>query len=101
RMVHDTPERALQEMQAVLRSNDIGQQTLAMQMEESNPPALVDLRGYVDLYTRSSRQMVLHEMIEKRYAVRPYGWPTEEFLLLVPRLLVSGDPSLMLDGGIL
>jgi len=101
RMVHDTPERALQEMQAILRSNDIGQQTLAMQMEESNPQAIADLRGYVDLCTRSSRQMVLHEMIEKRYAVRPYGWPTEEFLLLIARLLVAGDLSLMLDGALL
>ena len=88
-------------MQAVLRSNDIGQQTLAMQMEESNPQAIADLRGYVDLCTRSSRQMVLHEMIEKRYAVRPYGWPTEEVLLVVARLLVSGDLSLMLDGALL
>jgi DNA-binding phage protein len=101
RKVHDTPECASQEMQAVLRSNNIGQQTLAMQMEESNPEAIADLRGYVDLCTRSSRQMVLHEMIEKRYAVRPYGWPTEEVLLLVARLLVLGDISLMMDGALL
>ncbi len=101
RKVHDTPERALQEMQAVLRSNDIGQQTLAMQMEESNPQAIEDLRTYVDLCTRSSRQIVLHDMIEKRYAVRPYGWPAEEVLLLLARLLVLGDVSLMMDGALL
>jgi hypothetical protein len=98
RKVHDTPERAVQEMQAVLRSNDIGQQTLAMQMEESNPQAIEDLRTYVDLCTRSSRQIVLHDLIEKRYAVRPYGWPAEEVLLLLARLLVLGDISLMMDG---
>ena len=40
RKVHDTPERAMQEIQAILRSNDIGQQTLAIQMEESNPQAI-------------------------------------------------------------
>ena len=45
--------------------------------------------------------MVLHEMIEKRYAVRPYGWPTEEVLLLLARLLVLGDISLMMDGALL
>ncbi len=101
RKVHDTPERACQEMQAVLRSNDIGQQTLAMQMEESNPQAIEDLRTYVDLCTRSSRQIVLHDMIEKRYAVRPYGWPAEEVLLLLARLLVFGDISLMMDGALL
>jgi len=101
RNVHDTPERALQEMQAVLRTNDIGQQTLAMQMEEHNPEAIADLRSYVDLCTRTSRQMVVHEMIEKRYAVRPYGWSTEEVLVLVARLLVLGDISLMMDGALL
>ncbi len=101
RKVHDTPARALQEVQAVLRSNDIGQQTLAIQMEESNPEAIADLRGYVDLSARSSRQIVLHEMIEKRYAVRPYGWSTEEVLLLLARLLVLGDISLMMDGALL
>ena len=40
RKVHDTPERAMQEIQAILRSNDIGQQTLAIQMEESNSQAI-------------------------------------------------------------
>jgi hypothetical protein len=100
RKVHDTPERALQEMQAVLRSNDIGQQTLAMQMEESNPQAIADLRTYVDLCTRSSRQIVLHDLIEKHYAVRPYGWPAEEVLLLLARLVVLGDISLM-DGALI
>jgi hypothetical protein len=101
RRVHDTPERALQEMQAVLRSNDIGQQTLAMQMEESNPQAIEDLRTYVDLCIRSSRQIVLHDLIEKRYAVRPYGWPAEEVLLLLARLVVLGDISLMMDGALI
>ena len=37
------------EIQAILRSNDIGQQTLALQMEESNPQAVEDLRNYIDL----------------------------------------------------
>ena len=101
RKVHETPERALQEMQAVLRSNDIAQQTLAMQMEESNPQAIADLRTYVDLCTRSSRQIVLHDLIEKRYAVRPYGWPAEEVLVLLARLLVVGDVSLMMDGALI
>ena len=40
-------------------------------------------------------------MIEKRYAVRPYGWPDQEVLLLLARLLVLGDISLMMDGALL
>jgi hypothetical protein len=101
RQVHDTPEQARQEIQAVLRSNDIGQQTLAMQMDESNPQAIEDLRTYVSLCSRSGRQIVVYDMIEKRYAVRPYGWPAEEVLLVLARLLVLGDISLMMDGALL
>jgi len=61
-----------------------------MQMEERNPEAIADLREYIALSTRTSRQMVLHEMIEKRYAVRPYGWSTEEVLLLLARTAGPG-----------
>ena len=39
-------------------------------------------------------------MIEKRYSLRPYGWPDEEVLLLVARLLVLGEISLMMDGAL-
>lgn len=101
RTVHDTPEQARQEIQAVLRSNDIGQQTLAIQMNESNPQAIEDLRTYISLCTRSGRQVVVYDLIEKRYAVRPYGWPAEEVLLMLARLLVLGDISLMMDGALL
>jgi hypothetical protein len=40
-------------------------------------------------------------MIEKRYSLRPYGWPEEDFLILVARLLVRGDISLMMDGALI
>jgi hypothetical protein len=99
--VYDTPEHARQEIQAVLRSNDIAQQTLAIQQEENNPQAIEDLRNYVDLCAKASRQIVLHDLIDKRYGVRPYGWPEHEVLLLVARLLVLGEISLMMDGALI
>ena len=49
----------------------------------------------------ANRQIVLHDMIEKRYSLRPYGWPEEDFLILVARLLVRGDISLMMDGALI
>jgi hypothetical protein len=101
RKVHDTPESALREIQAVLRSNDIGQQTLAMQLEEGNTQAIEDVRGYIELCTRASRQIILHDLIEKRYALRPYGWPDLEVILLLARLLVVGEINLMMDGGLI
>jgi hypothetical protein len=93
-------QEPLKEVQAVLRSNDIGTQTLALKSEEGNKQALDDMRNYVALMAASSRQIVLNDMIEKRYSLRPYGWPDDEVLLLVARLLVLGEISLMMDGAL-
>jgi hypothetical protein len=41
---HLNPE-PLKEIQAILRSNDIGQQTLALEMEEGNKQAIDELRS--------------------------------------------------------
>ena len=86
------------EIQSILRSNDIGKEQLLFEKGENNPEALEDLRSYVELCARTSRQLVLHDLIEKRYTLRPYGWPDDEVLLLVARLLVLGEISLMMDG---
>lgn len=88
------------ETQAILRANDIGQQTLALDVEDSNKQAVDDVRNYVGLMASQSRQVVLHDMIEKRYSIRPYGWPDDEVLLLVARMLVLGEISLMMDGAL-
>lgn len=90
----------VQEIQAVLRSNDIGQQTLALELPESNPDALKELRQYIDLCTRASRQMVLYDMITGRYGQRPYGWPDLEVALLLARLLVLGEIHLVTGGDV-
>jgi hypothetical protein len=91
-------DEPLKEVQAVLRSNDTAKEALLFQSGENNPEALEEVRTHVDLCSRNNRPVVLHDMIEKRYALRPYGWPDEEVLLLVARLLVLGEISLMMDG---
>lgn len=88
------------EIQAILRANDICQQTLALDVEEGNKQAIDDVRNYVGLMASSNKQIVLHDMIEKRYSIRPYGWPDDEVLLLAARLLVLGEISLMMDGAL-
>lgn len=96
---HLNPDPA-REIQAILRANDIGQQTLALDPEEGNKQAIEDLRNYLGLMASQNRPVVLHDMIEKRYAIRPYGWPDDEVLLLVARLLVLGEISLLMEGGL-
>ena len=93
-------ENPLKEIQAILRSDDISQGSL-VKLEETNSQALEDLRQYVELSTKVSRQIVVQDLIEKRYALRPYGWPELEVALLIARLLVLGEISLMMDSAVL
>lgn len=87
----------LKEIQAVLRSNDIAKEQLLFEKGESNPEALEDLRNYLQLCSSRSQQVVLHDMLEKRYSLRPYGWPDEEVLLLLARLIVLSEVTLAMD----
>ena len=40
-------------------------------------------------------------MLEKRYSLRPYGWPDEEVLLLLARLIVLSEINLVMDAALL
>lgn len=97
---HLSPE-TLKELQAVLRSNDTARETALLLAGENNPEALDDLRNYLHLSSMKSQQVVLHDMLEKRYSLRPYGWPEDEVLLLLARLVVLGEVTLMMDGSLL
>lgn len=97
KQLNTDPQR---EIQAVLRSNDIAQQTLAVLTDEANPQALDEVRGYVDLCTKASRTIVLHEMIETRYGIRPFGWPDWEVVLVVARLVVLGEIQVVMSGAV-
>ena len=91
-------QEPLKEIQAIIRSNDIGQQTLIMATEEGNKQAIDDLRNYVALMSSNNKQIALQDMIDKRYSLRPYGWPEDEVVILIARLMVLGEISLMMDG---
>ena len=91
-------DEPLKEIQAVLRSNDIGQHNLGMDMPESNPQATEDLRSYIELCTKTSRQIVIFDMIATRYANRPYGWPELEVILLLARLYMAGEVQFVSGG---
>ena len=88
----------LKEILAVLRSNDIGQYNLDMDMPESNPRATEDLRTYIALCKKTNRQIVLFDMITKRYANRPYGWPELEVVLLLTKLIMAGEAQCVSGG---
>ena len=89
---------AMKEIQSVIRSNDIGQQSLAIQTEQGNPQAINELRDYLRLCTGASKTVVLHDLVEDRFSSRPYGWPSLETILLVARLVVIGEIHLVRSG---
>ncbi|MCK4303758.1 MAG: BREX system P-loop protein BrxC [Candidatus Eisenbacteria sp.] len=86
-----------QEIQSTLRANDIEQVNIAMASPEANPEALDDLREYIRLCAMTSKRIVLHELIDKRYGGRPYGWPELEVVLLVARLAVLKEINLVVN----
>ena len=88
---------ALQEIQSTLRANDVEQVTLAIATPEANTKALDDLREYIRLCTMTNKQLVLRELIDKRYGGRPYGWPELEVVLLVARLAVLKEINLLVN----
>ena len=57
-----------------------------------------DLRDYIRLCAKTSRQIVLYDLIEKRYGERPYGWPELEVVLLVARMAVMKEIHLTVEG---
>ncbi|MDP3597519.1 MAG: BREX system P-loop protein BrxC, partial [Nitrospirota bacterium] len=91
----------LKEIQAIIRSNDIGAQTLILGAEEGNKLAIDDVRNYVALMSATNKQVILQDMIDKRYTLRPYGWPEDEVVMLIARLLVLGEISLMMEGALI
>ena len=95
RHLHPNPK---QEIQSTLRANDIEQVSLTLDTAEANPEALGDLREYIYLCTMKSKQIVLHELIDRRYGGRPYGWPELEVVLLVARLAVLKEVNLVVNG---
>ena len=92
-------DNPLQEVQSLLRIDDVAQQSLDMELPESNPKATAELRGYLELCNSTSRKVVMHELINDRFANRPYGWPAMEVVLLLTRLYAAGEIQFLIGGG--
>lgn len=83
------------QLQALLRSDDVAQAGLDLAAPSANPKALAEVREYLKLAGETSRKVVLHDLVHKRFGGRPYGWPEGEVLLLVARLWVGRQVTLV------
>lgn len=93
----DEPKK---EIQAVLRANDMAQQTLALAGDTANPLAVDDVRTYLDLSAARGNRVLLSDLTA-HCGKYPRGWPEEETILIVARLAVLNEVVLMLDGAAL
>ncbi|PVZ66778.1 BREX system P-loop protein BrxC [Pelagibaculum spongiae] len=68
---------------------------------ESTSQALEEVRRYIDLSSSASRMVILHGLVEEKFGTHPYGWPSWEIMLLVARLLMTGEIALVMDNSTL
>lgn len=85
------------EIQSVLRSNDADKQTALIQLEESNPKAIEEVRTYIELSDAKHQQVIVGPLLD-RFHGRPYAWPALDTALLLARLLVAGEITFIKNG---
>ncbi|MEI4488939.1 BREX system P-loop protein BrxC [Frigidibacter sp. MR17.14] len=64
----------------------------------ANAEALKEVVNYVSLMAAKSHSVVLYNLVEDRFGRRPFGWNDWETVLLVVRLVMMGEISLVIDG---
>jgi len=72
-----------------------------LDLEESgiaNDEALKEVLNYIALKSSQNHRIVLYDLVEDRFGRRPYGWNDWETVLLVVRLVMMGEISLVADG---
>jgi hypothetical protein len=86
-------EEPKKELQAILRSNDVQKAAIA----GANTLSMEECREFISLSNKANHPIILFDMLE-RYGKRPYGWPDDEVLIVIARLLVQGEIQLMMNG---
>lgn len=67
----------------------------------TNAAALNEVLQYITLASSANRQIILFELVDEKFSRRPYGWQEWDVILLVVRLVMAGEISLVADGSTL
>lgn len=86
------------EIRAILTAPDTADQRLNLSGSDCNEQALKEVLDYVRLMESRDQRVVLNDLIETRFGKRPYGWPEWDVVLLVLRLMMAGEVSLVSGG---
>ena len=89
------PQKEIQAMLAAPQTPGLGLESTG----EANSRALKEVSQHIELLAGQSRRIVLHDLAETHYGRRPHGWPAWETVLLIVRLMLKGEVSLIGNGG--
>ena len=89
------------EIQTLLRRDDLTNITFNFSIPDNNPDAISEIKEYISLCSGQSRQIVMGDLVNDRFANRPYGWNEWQTGLLLIKLVLSGDIHLLMNGMIL
>jgi hypothetical protein len=89
------------EIQTLLRKNDLADMTFDFNIPDNNPEALKEIKEYINLCSGQSRQIVMGDLVKDRFANRPYGWNEWQTVLLLVKLVLSGDIHLTMNSTVL
>ncbi|PKP59550.1 BREX system P-loop protein BrxC [Candidatus Atribacteria bacterium HGW-Atribacteria-1] len=89
------------EIQTLLRRDDLADMTFDFSIPDNNPDAISEIKEYISLYYGQSRQIVMGDLVNYRFANRPYGWNEWQTVLLLTKLVISGDIHLVVNNTIL
>jgi hypothetical protein len=87
------------EVKAILASTP--ESGLDLQGGAATNKAEEELLGHITLMAQKNHQILLHGLIEERFGRRPYGWLDWEILILIARLVIKGEISLVMDQSVL
>jgi hypothetical protein len=83
------------EVRAVLLAPDTQEPTLGLDGKQANATALKEVADFVRLMGDANRRVILNDLAQDKFSKRPYGWPEWQTILLVARLVVAGQVSLI------
>jgi len=90
-------DEPLKEIKQILQLDDIAQQQLVMEFEKSEPTDIKEVRTFIDLKTAANQPIILSDLV-RHFTKRPYGWGDLQVVILVAKLFMSGNISLIFDG---
>ena len=91
-LLKPTPGDVTREIQAVLAADDIAQIGIDLDDDGCNPQATQLVDQYISLNIELNKSVYVKDVVA-HFNHRPHGWPNNEILLLISRLVLAGKIS--------